>query len=113
MMARWKAAASVSVPRLLAFGGCLSIVAWFAKGLPVVSVPKEILVSLVWDDVIDDVGGDVSILLGAYNAKGMRSQVAKSRVSPSSIVAALCSVGSIESLWIGFGAGLAIRLSRA
>jgi hypothetical protein len=106
-MARWTAVASVSVPRLLAFGCCLSIVAWFAKGLPIVAVPKEILVPLVRDDVVDNVGGDVSILLGTRNAKGMRSQVAKSCVPPSSIVAALGCVGSIESLGVGLAARLA------
>lgn len=90
--------ASVSAPQLMGFVCCLAIVAWFAKGLPVVRVPEEFLVTTVRRDVVDDRGGDVTIVLCTNHAKGIRAQETRASIAPASIVASLCGVGSIESL---------------
>lgn len=83
---------------LLGLGCCLAIVAWFAKGLPVVRVPKEILVTAVRCDVVDDRGCDVSIILCTIHAKRIPAEETRASIAPASIVASLCGVGSIESL---------------
>lgn len=89
---------SVLAPLVMGLGCCLAIVAWFAKGLPVVRFPKEILVTAVGCDVVDDRGSYVSVVNRTSHAKGIRAEEAGASIAPASIVASLCGVGSIESL---------------
>ena len=91
-------AASGLAPLAMGLGCCLVIVAWFAKGLPIVHVPKEFLVASVRRNVVDDCSSDVAIVFSATDAKGMRPKETRASRSPASIVASLCGVGSIESL---------------
>ena len=103
-------AASGLARLLMGLGCCLAIVAWFAEGLPVVRVPKEILVAAMRCDVVDYRGCDVSIGLGTRHAKRMRAEVANACIPPTSIVASLGCVGSIESLDAGLVWPLAAKL---
>lgn len=51
---RGHALRSVLIRRCLIFCSCLSVMAALTKGLPVTLIPEELLVSSVWDDMVNN-----------------------------------------------------------
>lgn len=63
--------------------------AGIADGLPVVFVPEQVLVALVWNDVVDDGCRSYQTLLLAKPAKRVLFQKGQPRLAPSMAIATL------------------------
>jgi hypothetical protein len=68
---------------------CLDIVATLAQRLPVTSIPKQILVTAMWLDVIDHSGCDYLATLLMLGTEWMLTEETFTRLLPGIAVAAL------------------------
>lgn len=72
-----------------------SVMAVFAKGLPIFRVPKEDGVSTVWSNVVHHSGGDQHISLLMHVAQRVPLQEAGTRFRPSAAIESRRSVHAL------------------
>lgn len=80
---------SVAVLWSNVLGQCLSIMAWLAQRLPVRSIPEEVLISTMGNDVVNHSGLRVSPGLLTRSAQRMAFQVQLALLLPAATVATL------------------------
>jgi hypothetical protein len=102
------------MPAAAIFCGGLMVVAWFAKGLPVVVIPEQILVALVRLDVVNHSGHNDFAFITMRLAQWVGLQETYASTLPGNAVATLmcratpCVVGLGFQSFVGLAACSAI-----